>query len=48
MWDREDYFAEAEKQLSDKNVYGEVTLKSYRATLKQVMMFLKVWKERER
>ena len=28
VWDREDYIAEAEKQLSDKNVYRNVNSKS--------------------
>ena len=27
VWDREDYIAEAEKQLSDKNVYRDVNFK---------------------
>ena len=25
VWDREDYLAEAEKELDDKNIYKEVT-----------------------
>ena len=28
VWDREDYISEAEKQLSDKNVYRDVNFKS--------------------
>ena len=28
MWDREDYIAEAEKQLSDKNVYRNAIFKT--------------------
>ena len=27
VWDREDYIAEAEKQLGDKNVYKDIDLK---------------------
>ena len=48
VWDREEYIAEAEK--TTKTLIRELTLKvkSYRISLKQVMIFLKVWKEKER
>ena len=44
VWDCEDYIAEAEKQLSDKNVYRMLSLKvkSCKILPKQVMTSLKI------
>ena len=44
VWDLEDYIAEAEKQLSDKNVYRDVNLKAKSCEIlpKQVITSLKI------
>ena len=48
VWDRDNYIAEAEKQLSDKVCTGMLilTVKSCKILLKQVIASLKIRKEK--
>ena len=44
IWDRSDYIMEAEKRLSDKTIYKDVTFnKNIKTSQKRVMESFKAW-----